>query len=287
MTRVRTVAFTLAFVLLPASSAVAQVTTPPKFVGRLVGIYDDRSGEPIDSAEVRDLATGSFALTTSTGTLSLFFVDTAGGLLRIRKVGYTPLTLFVDNSPGESAPLTITLQPLAQRLPTVITRDSAPNYMSKFLRDYEERRKTGSGHFIPESVMRRFEHRTLGSLVESYVPGVNVVEGRGGIAIATSSRGQKSSQPCPIDVYLDGIYVSANATAGGATIFNPNPQTARTTRPREQQGDRGYFNPANNLNQWGVNTLAAAEYHNAANTPIEYMRTGAGCGVLLLWTRER
>ncbi len=52
----------------------------PKFLGRIVGVYDDRSGNPLDSVEIRDMITGSFAYTTSTGTLSLFFVDTAGSL---------------------------------------------------------------------------------------------------------------------------------------------------------------------------------------------------------------
>lgn len=127
----------------------AQNTAPPKYLGRIVGVYDDRSGNPLDSVEVSDMSTKSFALTTSTGTLSLFFVDTVGGLLRFRKLGYKPLTMFVDNAP-DLAPLTVTLEPIAQQLATVVTVDTAPVYRSPQLRGFEERRKTGIGKFIPE-----------------------------------------------------------------------------------------------------------------------------------------
>ena len=45
-----------------------------------------------------DLRTGMSALTTNTGTLSLFFVDTAGTLIRIAKLGYEPQSFFVANA---------------------------------------------------------------------------------------------------------------------------------------------------------------------------------------------
>ena len=49
--------------------------------GRIVGVFDQTSGDPIEGARVRDMLTGTSALTTKTGTVSLSFVDTAGTLL--------------------------------------------------------------------------------------------------------------------------------------------------------------------------------------------------------------
>ena len=60
--------------------------------------------------------------TSGTGTLSLFFVDTAGGLIRVTKLGYQPVMLMVANSPRDTVPLTLTLARAGQTLPTVVTR---------------------------------------------------------------------------------------------------------------------------------------------------------------------
>src|SRR5215216_6072961 len=141
-----------------ASVASAQAATPPPFVGRVIGVYDDRTGRPLDSVEVRDMVSGSVALTTSTGTLSLFFVDTSGSLLRLRKLGYTPVTMFVANSPGDP-PMTIMLEPVAHQLPTVVTTDSAPLYRSSLLRGFEDRRKAGQGYFVSEHQLRKEDDR--------------------------------------------------------------------------------------------------------------------------------
>lgn len=151
-------------------SAPAQAPAQPTYVGRIVGVYDDRSGSPLDSVEIRDMITGSFAYTTSTGTLSLFFVDTAGSLLRIRKFGYTPITMFVGNAEG-LPPLTITLEPLAQKLPAVVTRDTVRRYIGPMLRGFEQRRKTGMRYFIPETQLRKEENRPLANaaLQQGYV----------------------------------------------------------------------------------------------------------------------
>jgi hypothetical protein len=250
-------------------------TPPPKYIGRIVGIYDDRTGNPLDSVEVSDLTTKSFALTTSTGTLSLFFVDSVGGLLRFRKLGYKPLTMFVDNGP-EFAPLTVTLEPLAQQLPAVVTVDTAPVYRSPQLRGFEDRRKAGIGKFVPEFVIRREENRRLGDLINFQIPGVEVKEVRDGtrwVMIATTKR---AGSPCPVDIYVDGIFVSARTTAGGQTIGG-----------RGRGAGAGGGTSANDLGDYQPTNLAGIEFYSAATIPAEFNRMGSGCGALFLWSRER
>jgi hypothetical protein len=243
---------------------VAQTPDKPKFAGRLVGIYDDRTGVPIDSAEIRDLTTNWFAFTTSTGTLTLFFVDTAGALLRIRKIGYKATTMFIGNSPNDP-PLTVMLEPLTQVLPKVVTLDTSPKYTSPSLRGFEERRKSQLGQFVSEAILRSEENRVLGDVIRSHIPGLKVREGVGGAMYAFSQR----EGSCSPDIYLDGLLVSATL---GRTTFG--------IRPSTKTGD-------SNLNQYQVSDLAGIEYHTGATVPPEYGRTGSGCGVILLWTRER
>jgi hypothetical protein len=48
-------------------------------------------------------------------------VDTAGGLIRVTRLGYQPALLAVGNSPRDTEPLTITLARAGQTLATVVT----------------------------------------------------------------------------------------------------------------------------------------------------------------------
>ena len=81
--------------------------------GRVVGVFDEATGKPIVGVQVTDLQNGLSTESTETGTLSIFFVDTSGSMLRFRKVGYAALLLAVTNSPSDSTPLTVLLHPWA------------------------------------------------------------------------------------------------------------------------------------------------------------------------------
>lgn len=259
------------------SRGSAQARANPAFLGRIVGVYDDRSGSPLDSVEIRDMITGSFAYTTSTGTLSLFFVDTAGSLLRIRKFGYTPITMFIGNTPG-LPPLTVTLEPLAQRLPAVVTRDTTHQYIAPMLRGFEERRRTGMGYFVPDSQLRKEDNRPLANVLRAHVATLeikDVIIGGQRLTIATSRRAQNRSL-CQVDIYLDGVPISSNRNGGTLAILG-------SRRSGGTAISQGYVD----LGQFLVTELAAIEFHNASDMPAEFAHTGSGCGALYLWTRER
>ena len=100
----------LAAVLIASARGVgAQETAPAVRVrpGRLMGVFDAETGEPLFGARVLDISNGLSVETTVSGTVSLFFVDTAGGLLRITKLGYDPEMLLVANSTRDTVPLTL------------------------------------------------------------------------------------------------------------------------------------------------------------------------------------
>ena len=67
MKRVRLAGLTALCVV--AGSVGAQVAPAPRPV-RLLGAYDLTSGEPIEGAKVADYSTGSYVLTSRTGTAS-------------------------------------------------------------------------------------------------------------------------------------------------------------------------------------------------------------------------
>jgi hypothetical protein len=266
---------------LAGASASGQATPPPAapkptaapplvYRGRLVGVFDELTGQPMDSVEVRDMMSGLSAFTTRTGTLSLFFVDTGGSMIRFRKIGYQPLTILVANSVRDTVPLTITLAHSGQVLPTVVTEDSAPKYKSPQLRGFEARRKEGHGYFVTEAQLRKEDDRKMPEVLAAHVSGVSFVRGRtlGTYMTAGRSSGGRGTfigggAPCYPDVYLDG------------TLVPPQPDLKIVSIVAV---DLGQFNLAD---------IGAVEFYNTATLPPQFNATRSGCGALLLWTRER
>jgi hypothetical protein len=210
----------IAWIAVGASAAAASAQSsaePPVYRGRIVGVLDERTGEPVAGGEVRNLLNGLSAVTTSTGTLSLFFVDTAGGMLSFKKLGYEPQTMVVANSVRDTTPVTVILKPVGQVLPTVVTNAKTTDvvqYMSPALKGFEERRHQALGHFVSEAELRKND--------------VEKQEDRGTLRLAARHAIVQRERIRGVEYY-----------AGGATM------------------------------------------------PPQYNGTDSGCGVLLLWTRER
>jgi hypothetical protein len=92
--------------------AVASSDSLPLYRARLLGVYDDKTGDPLAGVEVIDVASGTKALTTSTGTVSLAYLPDGGGTVRLKKAGFKEMTIDVVISPATIAPVTATLIPL-------------------------------------------------------------------------------------------------------------------------------------------------------------------------------
>jgi hypothetical protein len=152
---------------------------------RLLGVYDAVSGEPVEGVEVADVLSGTKALTTKTGTVSLLFLPDGGSLVRLRKLGYEVQTMTVAISPADTAPITVVLVPATQ-LPTVVVTDSAPSYISPGLRTFEDHRKTGMGQYVTEAEFRKGENRTMANLLSARFSGLQVVNRRSASYLVSS-----------------------------------------------------------------------------------------------------
>jgi hypothetical protein len=84
-------------------------TNAAAYRNRLLGVFDEETGEPIAGVEIADSTSGSSTTTSATGTVSLFFVPEGVTTLRIRKIGYAELRLPLVISPKDSSPITLTL----------------------------------------------------------------------------------------------------------------------------------------------------------------------------------
>lgn len=235
--------------------------------GRIIGVYDDATGEPIEGVEVRDIFTGLSALTTATGTVSLFFVDTTGGVISFRKVGYQPLTMPIANSLADTTPVALTLTRVGAVLATVVTSDSSPHYRSPGLQGFEERRRNGMGQYISEVELRRQEGEPLADVLGPHLSGATIANG---FLMSTrkSCNGPALRQSacvvgCFVTVYTDGIVTYTYQTGPGAAL------------PPD-------------FHRISADDYAGIEYYaTAATMPAWISPTNNDCGVLLLWTRER
>ena len=251
-----------------AQSPSAPAAHAPTYRARILGVFDETTGEPVDSVRVLDVLNGNSSLTTRTGTVALFFLPDGGSLVRLQKIGYEPQTLPVAISPADTAPVTLTLRRLTQLSPVVTKANSTPQYISPALRGFEERRRSGFGYFVGDSVLRANEGRLLANLLASRMPGFITRPGRASATYLWQS--PRCVGGGPPQVYLDGVPMPPDILGG------------RTSRSGSVD------NLPINLTNFDVSSLAGVEwYPDGTSTPVEFNHTSARCGALLLWTRER
>ena len=143
------------------------------------------------------------------------------------------------------------------------------------LREFEERRAMGIGHFITRAELEKQENRNTGDIM-SKAPGARVSRATsGGSAWITAGRGpasgrmpsgdafdqQRGAKPaCYADVWVDNARVYT--WRSGETLFDVN-----TIQP---------------------NQIEAMEFYSSnATIPTRYARGGTEqCGVLVIWTRR-
>ena len=223
----------------------------PAYRARVLGVFDANTGEPIEGALVSDVLSKASSVTTKTGTVSLIFLPDSGSIVRVQKIGYQPATMVVKISPEDTLPITMLLTAAVPMLPTVVTKDSGTRHLSPGLREMEDRRRAGLGHFITEAELRKNDSKRMTSLVRT-LPSVNIVcpptGARRGECWAVGVR-----RSCPVDVYINGVYSTDN-----------------------------------DLEKLLVSEYAGVEFYaGPATTPTEYNKTGSSCGVLLFWLRDR
>jgi hypothetical protein len=77
---------------------------------RLLGTYDLATGDPLADVAVIDTLSGLSALTTTTGTVSLFFLPEGERAVRLHRDGYRDTTITVTISPQDTLPLTLVMK---------------------------------------------------------------------------------------------------------------------------------------------------------------------------------
>lgn len=167
----------------------------------LCGNIVDKAGNPVPDVEM-ELIAGSASANVRTssraagdGSFSIKRPERGAGELRLRRLGYTPMSLVIlFDTLARSRNLTIRLEAAAVELPAVKVETPVSVYMRGF---YERRKQRGTGHFVDRAEIEKRRPAYTTDLLRS-VPGMSVrVSPRLGAIVRV--RG------CRPAIFLDGV----------------------------------------------------------------------------------
>jgi len=240
-------------------------------------VMRDSAGHPLAAAEVVLPDLNRRVTANWAGEFKISQLPAGRYAIVVRHVGFAPLADTVELADGARIDREFVLIEAPTKLDEVQVKAPAKKYISPALQEFEERRKQGFGHFIDEETMRKNNERRLIDVVQAYMPGLTTfsVKTAGSIMKEYISSGRKCGagpaflscakgpSACPVTMYLDGVLIY-DAVRDGVGDQMPD------------------------LSRYNSRDYAAAEYYaGGASLPIRYNATSSGCGVLLLWTRER
>lgn len=239
-----------------AAHADAQST----IVGRVVS---DTARQPIAGATITIPTLGLSAIADSTGAFKFTSVPPGDHLTIVRAFGFGAETTLVELGSDEAFARDFVLRRLAVTLGAVRVSARSDSVVAGKLRGFHERRESQVGHFLDSTDIAKWANRRAGDVL-STIPGIDLRRAAGR-AHAVGSRAQPSltndrrTDPCYMDVYIDGALVYTKSLAG---------------------------TPPFDLNSISVEDIVAIEaYASAARIPAQFNKTSKGCGVILIWTR--
>ena len=242
---------------------------------RVIGVYDARTGKPIESAVVLDIMSGTSAKTTATGTAGLGFVSFhgTGGLIELRKLGFESKQLLLAK--GDTAPITEVLDPVPQLPTTVRTEpyriDEDEGDWDGFARRCQTKSVTC---FTPEELARHPDANVADLLVraDGVVPGSCSKMGRATVVRGLNSRnpqcGDIAMHPaagtgyCPPTFFVDGFLWDSS--------LGP---------PIDMQPGRVPVAP------YTTATVKAIEVYSSDRPRPLAFNGDPACGVVVLWTK--
>lgn len=171
--------------------------------------------------------------TADDGVFRVGNLPPGGATVAVRRMGYRPASLPVTLP---TARLEIALEPVPQKLATVVVRERTRGPYTGWMRHFNRRRDAGFGRFISRADIERQNPMITTDLLRT-VPGVQIRGGAGGNSVRIRNA------TCPPFIWIDG----APATAGYIDLDAFSPMTVEglevysgpATVPPELRGPRG------------------------------------------------
>ena len=219
--------------------------------GSVAGTVIDSDGKPIPDVEIIVVETKTSIRSDSVGKFLLASLEAGDRALRVRRLAYAPVAVTVHVEPKDTIDVTITLTVVAQTLNAVLVHEDVAHV--RIMRQFEERRKQGFGHFITRREIED-RHPLLLSDMMRRIPGAMLRPAAGGRSVLRFSRALiGGTRDCPPQYWVDGVMVSG---------FNID-----DIMPSDIEGVELYS---------GVSVIPP-EFNNPRST--------VACGLVVIWTR--
>jgi TonB family protein len=177
----------------------APATAESEATGSLTGVVRDSGGTGIAGATVAVVGTAVMTQTDEAGAFALYGVRRGPVRLQVRRLGFAPASVDAAVRAEGGAPVSVTLNGIAQRLTPVLVHGGSNAVVGGPLADFRRRRSLGIGHYFTRAeIDRRAAPRVTDML--RLVPGVRVREDDTGRTIV-----RMRGQSCPPLVWLDGL----------------------------------------------------------------------------------
>jgi len=270
----RAIAGLFALALVPAA-ARAQA----ELQGRVVS---DSGRRPVANAVVALPKLGLRTLSDSLGRYRLPGIPAGEHVIVTRAVGFRVDSTVLAFEKDETIAADVALKPPLTSLQAVNVREEMAAVPRGMMAGYDDRKARGIGHFFEGYMFTRREQR-LSDVLVGKVPGMAIKRGTGSRAWASSGRVTTNAKcglcrvdkaeivdkydiatgaplACYMDVYVDGAILYSSSSARQMPLFNLNS-----------------IDPSN--------VKAIEVYTSTSQIPPQFVRTGAGCGVMIIWTR--
>lgn len=231
---------------------------PPRRVrvgdGRLSGTVVSADGSrPLGGALVR-ITDGPVVRANELGEWTLVDAPAGTRVLEVRAVGFYPMRRAVDVVP-DGGPVRITLSTFKAMLDTV--RITAVRVADRFASGFEERQRSGLGHFLTaEDIMRR--GAVDASDVFKNLPGVRIYDGaivmRSAFKPGGVAANEEGNYACRPMFYVNGLPMFDIGT-----------------------GELDAMMRARNIR--------AVEIYDEATVPPQFQLPMSGCGAIVIWTK--
>ncbi|MDZ4674547.1 MAG: carboxypeptidase-like regulatory domain-containing protein [Gemmatimonadota bacterium] len=228
-------------------------------------VRHDSTGAPLAGVEVLIGQTTFRTETNAQGRYIMAGLPAGVYQAIFRKVGHLPVRIDVRLAPGDTTRANTTLIESAVVLDPVIVTGAPESSRGVGVgrEALEERRKMGFGRFFDSEQLRQYEdYLKLEDVLRRYSD-VQILRDLSGFYAFNNVRRDINGKPnCMMQVYYNGSPVGKGGVVGTSDL-NPT-----------------------DLRMFGLFGLEAVEvYRSAAEIPQEYGGPGAGCGVILLWSR--
>jgi hypothetical protein len=255
----------LALVALPFVQAAAQTAT---FAGAVVR---DTLEHGLPDATITFSGVNRTATTDAKGEFKITGLPAGRHAIMIRHIGFSSMVDTVNLVDGTNPEREYVMDPAPTFLDSVrVNATKIAPRLSATMSQFEDHRKTGFGHFVTADVLRKNDTRKLNDVLTSMVPGLTTYrpypQTAPTLEYLSSGRGACAGPvfycpavaACPVNLYVNGVvYYNGNGDI---------PDIAR----------------------FPTDEIEAVEYYaGASQVPQQYNASGNGCGVLVLWMRER